>query len=260
MSFKFKQYLIIVLIAITISCEKENSISPQGDKNIFPLAIGNYWIFETYDLDFTGRNIPNTLRIDTLATITKLNNDIWEFLFNYDSFSYNEYYYYRKKQIGYLFDPQKLGINIDKKIWLKIVDLDISSFHNFDTIIPNYPNIFKNDTISARINIAINTYKMRADTGIIKNMRVYYYGYDTKIDRLLTFKYKFPNDPDSIEVTIAHLQNLRYDFAENIGLFNIRLDPSQIKITTYPKYDSYQGETIFLQGKNSRLIEYYIKK
>lgn len=256
MIIKFKQYLFITIIIILSSCGKDEPVAPPKEQILLPLTVGNYWIFESNQLDYSGRNIPNTQRFDTLIVVKKLDNNIWEFLLSNDSIQTKEYYYSNSKQIGYLFDPKMVGINIERKIWLKILDLERSSFHNFDTIISNYKYVFKNDTIMSKINIAINTYKMRADTGLIKNMRVKYFGYDTKIDRLISFKYKFPNDPDSIEITVAHLQNLKYDFAESIGFLNIRLEPSQIKISTYPKYQSYQGETIQLTGWNSTLIDY----
>ncbi len=260
MKAKFKQYLFISLTIILISCGNDALVAPQQKNLLLPLAVSNYWIFETYHLDYSGRNIPNTQRFDTLIAEKQIDNKIWEFDLLSNSQHTKEYYYLNNNQIGYLFNPKTFGINIEKNIWIKIIDLELSSYKNFDTIIPNYEYVFKNDTMSAKINVAINTYKMRADTGIINNMRVKLFGYDTKIDRLIKFKYKFPEDPDSIEVTIAHLQNLKYDFAENIGFFNIRLDPSQIKISTYPKYLSYQGETIQLNGWNSKLIDWYLSK
>lgn len=46
-----------LLVALFTSCDKDNStpIIDSADKaNYFPLQIGNYWVYEHYDIDSLG--------------------------------------------------------------------------------------------------------------------------------------------------------------------------------------------------------------
>lgn len=55
---RFSIYLgLVVVVTLFASCEKENSnppIDPVVEANYFPLEIGNYWIYDHYDIDSLG--------------------------------------------------------------------------------------------------------------------------------------------------------------------------------------------------------------
>ena len=80
--------VFLILVLIIIKCAKENNPleSPNNPKELMPLQIGNYWIYEISDYDSVGRLIE--LSSDTLMITASINyNGLKYYLYNGNTYS-----------------------------------------------------------------------------------------------------------------------------------------------------------------------------
>lgn len=74
-------FLILVLVSIIISCEKQDTIENKGNTDYFPNSTGSYWKYERYDsLSSTIDTLTVLISGDTL--ISDIPFKIWNYMYN----------------------------------------------------------------------------------------------------------------------------------------------------------------------------------
>ena len=70
--------LIIALLGLflLVSCSDDNTTNPPTEQNFFPLNIGNYWVYENYSLDSTGKRLIQTKAIDSVVVYKQETEDV----------------------------------------------------------------------------------------------------------------------------------------------------------------------------------------
>ena len=183
---KFKLFFTLFLFAGTvmfISCSKDdNNTNPPVDNNpvnFESLKVGNYWIFENYNIDSLGNKTGSAETDSTYAsgTVQKLGKTAY-MLLNYSSdgtlkdtvYSYEEGKTYfthssliNKKIAGFLdgfpVNPFDLG-----DIWMKVADYDQSSWDIMSQNLVDYP-VYLGATING-------TFSLKAAKGTTKTVTI----------------------------------------------------------------------------------------
>ena len=256
--------IIISLLMVLTSCEDNTSPKP-AETDYYPLTIGNYWIFNTYDLNSNHQKISGTEKRDSI--VVEENHEIEGrtafLLYVYrNNQIYDTIYIARENQNIYmLFDENDIDVPNFKKQWCIIADFSKTintEWHLYDSILTNYSYNFEGSTINTTYHHTINGKLENIENFQIKDTSYKSKIFQIKYDTRLYFIYKFPDDISTTEVEVYRLRQkyFHFTFAENIGLVRIKYDPYVVSTRTDPG-TSY-SKTESHNGWQSDLIDYSI--
>lgn len=169
-----KIFYAITLIGFLflVSCSDDNSNTPTTEQNFFPLTIGNYWVYENYQLDSAGNKITASKAIDSMVIVKQEIEDVLT-IKNANISEAKHYYsykdaedqklYYTKDALYQKFDQipglgaTLFGVKISEYIplsWVMLVDFKNQNW----TIIPQGNVKIADQTIptAGRVDLDLN--------------------------------------------------------------------------------------------------------
>ena len=259
---------IISLLLVLTSCEDNTNPNPV-ESDYFPLTLGNYWVFNSYELYNNNRKISGTEKRDSVVVEKKLTLEgkTASLLSVYrDEQIYDSIYISKETSKVYmLFDENDIDVPNFKSQWFLIADFSKTSnteWHLYDSILTNYSYNFEDSTINTTYHHTINGRFEYEENFPYNNVSIKSKVFQIKYDTRLYFLYKFPDNisTDEVEVNRLRQNNYHFTFAENIGLARIKYDPyvistRTIPFTIYSKTESYKGLHSDLTGYRIIILE-----
>jgi|GEM_PF-4498741 len=267
--FKYILFALILLIGLS-ACSERYPNSPYTDDNgngttakvrYFPVSIGSYWIYETYQLDTMNRVDKTTKSFDSIfveADIVKANKKAKYFI-KYSKTTGN---YQKSGEDFFALEGNKLytlqtylskffrGVpfqlaNFSSAEWIKIVDHEDDLWRIYrmklvNTTIPNLPFV----TLNGKIDV-LASYEGKKKLNID--------GKSIEADEfLITFEFDADMNVPFVGVLNIGIERELYQYyANDIGLVYENLNSSAL---SFPLIGN-----INLPGYESKLIRYNIK-
>ena len=254
----------VSLLLVLTSCDDNTNPTP-AETDYFPLTIGSYRIFNTYEINSNHQKISGTEKRDSVVVEKNFaleGRTAFLLAFYRDNEIFDTLYISMEPQKVYmLFDENDIDVPNFKSQWFLIADFSKSSntdWHLYDSILIDYPFIFEDSTISTTYHHTINGRFENPDNFQINNKTYKSKIFQIKYDTRLYFIYKFPDNISTKEVEVNRIRqkNIHFTFAENLGLVKIKYDP-YVKSTRTEPTTSY-SKTESYNGKQSDLIDYRI--
>lgn len=264
---KYASYILTILISFIIvltSCDDSANPNP-AETDYFPMRIGNYWIFNTYEINSNHQKINGTEKRDSIVVEQKfaLEGRTAFLLAVYRNEQiFDSLYFSIEPQKAYmLFDENDIDVPNFKSQWFLIADFSKTGnteWHLYDSILTYYSYKFEDSIINTTYHHTINGRFEYEENFPYNNISMKSKVFQIKYDTRLYFIYKFPDDISTTEVEVNRLRqkNIHFSFAENIGLVRMKYDPNVISIRTNP-FTNY-SKTESYNGKQSDLIDYRI--
>lgn len=260
--------LSILLLVLLVSCSDDKTTTPT-EVNYFPLSNGNYWTYENYMLDSTGKQVQNSKSIDSVLVVRQEVEDVLSMKGVTISVAKHHYsnknpeeqkLYYTKDALYQKFDQipgvggEIFGIKIKDYIplnWILLIDFKNTNW----TVIPQGNVKIADQTISGvgRVDIELN-YTLVGQKGTQKQFTIkgktvtaneYKLGF--KLSGNLILKDLFNAKVPISEITIPTSMY----FADGIGLVYTRTDGVALNIAGYINQR--------IDGNESILINYNVK-
>lgn len=263
----FKLFLIafaaagLLLFTYCSDDDDNNPTNNNGDKDYYPMKVGNFWIYENNDLDINGDYIDGTFSMDSVV-ITEVGtvhgksgfkhvsymkedvNDAWE----YDS---ETYFYSEGDKLYGLFeyiapDDEELPLPLEfEEGWILLADPTANN--PWQIFSQNFEDQeFTYEGISLTIN---GDFTITGDKG---ETATFEHEGNSVTAQEYVFEYEFIGTANFIvdiqfDFTItAHLW-----FAENIGLVEFTVDPTTVALGSYFSTD--------IEGSESVLDRYFVQ-
>ena len=243
----------MILIIFLSACESEDPASSQDNTvDYFPLAVGNYWIYNGYELDSASGLVLGATFTDSLVCIGT-DTALGENCFRVAAFRNGRaidttFYRTDNYKIYELFTQQDSIFNGFDRRWFAIAAPTIDIWSNIDTIINSYS--FAYDTFKVSGVYEINYSGLSEGTASVQINSVSQSArkFAQKADTKLAFTLRMSvNPPDSIPIAITRLRFSQLYFTKGIGPSKIEIDPSYTKVASdssrsgYPKIIRYNG-------------------
>ncbi|MBI5325583.1 MAG: IPT/TIG domain-containing protein, partial [Ignavibacteriae bacterium] len=227
--------------------KQSNAVAITILKNYFPNAVGNYWVYETFELDTAGNRDNNTREVDSV-----LITGTWNFLGkNSDiytkytgSSSGKEYYYYTEGGKYYTnitnVMPPKLPFPIDyQDAWIVIANPDSTSWTIFSQELKDVEMDLPGGQGKGTLN---GTFIIKGEKGLNQTMTT---GENSSVN-VNAQEYKLLYSYNgTITVIVSGIPvpiNMNFTvtehqwYGENIGLILDRVDPTTIQISVFYTY------------------------
>ncbi len=142
--------LIISLFAISCSKDKKNNpIIPDDTKSYLPMKLGNYWLYDTYDLDMQNNPQTSTLKKDSLVIVGSplfMNKEAYQFKQFTDGEERADYHFYNEEKKIYAESNYILPLNSDFNLplnqitnqWVLLADFEGT---NWDVLSHKFTNV-----------------------------------------------------------------------------------------------------------------------
>ena len=255
---------------VLFSCE-DNTAPLVPENRFFPLAIGNYWIYTSYERDSYYKIISSTITEDSVVienSETILGVNAFYFV-RYRSgepidtmiFANNKNYVYR------LHDSANTLIPALKNTWFPVADFVMEmngTWNVFKRQMSGYPYSFEGGLYPATWFHTINGEYDYSDTADINGKDFLTKRYSNKYDSKLDFSYPRKNIKpdgkfyyDTLKVTQLLKYFEKYQFAEGIGIYKMYREPHSIVISTEPS--STFSNTQYVNGVEMILKRYKLK-
>ncbi len=253
---------ILILTGLLIySCSDSNSSEPinngDGIDTLLNFSIGDYWIYETYELDQDSTRVEGSEVLDSVViekNTVKDGKGAFLLVRYRNGGIHDSIYIYSANSVYKYYDEANSEIPDFESGWLKIVDPDIETWLIKSFTNNNYPYEFKDTTIFTESDYVINGYRRDYDTTTLSNEKFIGREYNIKFDNLITFEFDFSGDSTFYSVREANLRTERYFTDENIGFYILQKDPSLHIITS--DYPDFEPETTYVNGYRSELLRY----
>lgn len=246
-----------------ISCDEVHVAPKPAPVDLLPLSIGNYWIFDTYDIDFNSNPISGTNKTDSIVVESKDSNLLGKvafYLVRYrDSEPFDTMIAAKDSKLIYiLYDERNSGIPGLERQWFKIADLVNETWNIFFVEKNNFPYDFNGDIVLSTADFNLNCHRKSADSVEISGMGMLYrMEFYINADNSIRFKYYFTGDEDSVTVERTQLKVHRFSFADKVGFLMLKDDPYNYKITAPSAH--YPGEMKGFGGTRSDMKRYGVK-
>jgi len=253
-----------------VSCSDDSSTNPTTEPNYFPTKIGNYWVYENYSLDSTGKRITSTKAIDSIVIYKQETEDVLTIKnaqisvakhFYTDKESEEQKLYYTKDALYQKFDQipglgaELFGIKIKDYIplnWVLLIDFKNTNW----TIIPQGSVKITDQTIPAagKVDLDLN-YTLVGAKGGTKQFTIAGKQY-TANEYKLSFKISgnvILKDLFNAEVPISEITfPTSMYFVEGIGLVYTKTDGITINIAGVANQR--------VDGNESELVRFNVTK
>lgn len=249
-----------------IGCEESTETLEVKKSNFIPLTIGNYWIYQSYELNQYGGIVNGTQTIDSLVLpeFHKINNFITYYFVRYrngnllDTLFFQEYDNQVFKYSGKdLFTPNFAGD------YLPIIKYDLrvdESWNLLNKVIYDYPvNIDRKEYKGIYMYTINGTYVAQDSINLGNSLylsKIFSNKYDSKLEFKIGRKNYNPNGSyyyDTLNYYQLHKYNEWYRVAEGIGFTQLKRDAHRMNYTTEPSStitgsESYNGwESVLLR-------------
>ena len=242
-----KIMIIACLSALFILSCSDNSTddSKKGYPDMFPLAVGNYWIYSTSQLDPGGNTISGTEIIDSLVVTSKIEylyKDAYLLLkYSNNILSDTTYIYKSDNSIYEIFDNNSVKIPALAPTWVTILDFNLKEWLILSNSYNQYVNFRGVDSKATYMQV-FNALDVITDSAVFDGSKKFKIEVPVKMDRQLAFTSIAIIDTraDTLYYTKVNKTFLRSTYIEGIGRTLIQCDPEIITIKTKPKsiYDS----------------------
>ncbi len=278
----------VLLLFGIYSCDDlaTETVSPPPDNILFPMAIGNYWIYETFDLRADGSNILESKRMDSIV-VESIDNVAGEDAYKFVRYTdgaviKTEYCREVSGQIFKLthadtfnlFFPDNIDILHTKAQYISLIDPYESEWvgatGSVSSTIEYLDSRFEEKQNYSCVVTSVVTCKFE-NKGIVDISGVNYKSvtYSLKPDMMINianFK-RFVNDSigevDS-EIFISSYENnkkiVTYTYAEGVGIANVRYEPYQVNYYSTDKGTGYTAirDKKYFNGINRELVRYFL--
>ncbi|TAL68830.1 MAG: hypothetical protein EPN82_09175 [Bacteroidetes bacterium] len=262
---KIIKYITLLLNLFFLTNCDDNTSPPQDTINYYPLNNGNYWVYDSYDLDINNKKIIGTERRDSIIV-----NDIIEYegksayqlqVFRNNILFDTLYFSQESSKVYMIFDENEIDVPGFNKKWFLIADfskINDTEWHIYDTILENYPFNFRDSTLFTTYHQTLNGKLESTENYQLNNKSYKSMLFQVRYDKRLYFMYKFPDDVSVKELEVNRITKrlLHFTFAENLGLVQIKYDPYETSFSTNPS-TSFTLSAEF-NGRQSDLIYYRI--
>jgi len=278
---------VLLLIGIS-SCDDMATeiVSPPPDNILFPMAVGNYWIYETFDLRADGSKILESKRMDSIVVESIENiadKDAYKFVRYTDGFvTKTEYYRETSGQIFKithtdtfnLFFPDNVDIMNNEPQYLSLVDPYKSEWvgatGSASSTIEYLDSRFAESQIYSCEVTSVVTCKFESkgivDISGVNYKSTVYSLYPDMMINIGDFK-RFVNDSIGevdAEIFISSYENnkkiVTYTYAEGVGVANMRYEPYQLNYYSVDKGTEYTAirDKKYFNGINRELVRYFL--
>lgn len=278
---------VLFLLGISSCVEPPTeTTSPPADNILFPMAVGNYWIYETFDLRADGSKILESKRTDSV-TVESIKNiageDAYKFV-RYTGVTVGKAEYYREifgqifklthTDTFNLFFPDNVDIMNDEPQYLSLVDPYKSEWvgatGSASSTIEYLDSRFAEKQDYSCVVTSVVTCKFESK-GIVEISGVSYKStayslYPDMMINIPDFR-RFVNDSigevDS-EIFISSYENnkkiVTYTYAESVGIANMRFEPYQVNYYSTDKGTEYTAirDKKYFNGINRELVRYFL--
>jgi hypothetical protein len=252
---------------ILSGCEEATGPQDGDNSDFFPMEIGNYWIYESYEKDINNNIIYSSLIEDSIViekSETVSGMTAYKFV-KYSSekavdtilFSKNGNIIYR------LFDTNSIDIPGLNSTWFPIADFNMTMNGTWNIYKQLVNNFFVQDdggSYSGTYRHAINGEFVYMDSIEFEKKKYLHKNFTNKYDSKLEYdKFRKLSESkfDTIKVTRLKKYFDSYEFLEGAGIFKIKRDSYAIFTSTEPSSTFEKVE--YEKGFESYLKRYKLK-
>ncbi len=230
----------IIISLMLFSCSSD-STNPSKTKDYLPFDIGNYWIYNIYELDGNSNPIKH-LGVDSIIVAgTKTifdktgyelhvfrNDVIYDTLYYHidvDAKSLSQYQYSAKDSIPYF------------NQWIEIINVSDDTWTAAQASSQNYKIIYSDTTVAVEVILVYNG-KYEGEKNIsVDNKQYETIHISNKLDTKIEFEYIDVSDTTNINIT--HATNMDFYLSDGIGIVMQTFRPHKKIINNVPTY--YNG-------------------
>ena len=259
-------YFVLATAIFLISCSSSSDSIVQ-EIDYFPLSIGNYWIYKTYDINQDSTAITGTEVKDSIAiTGTREIQGQTAFIFQYSRQNDTGYvpidtlYFYKDgKAVYQLLNEKNTKIPQLSDFWFKIAEFIDEYDNTYHTSLQNYYINFKDSSVASFADFILNSKYIYSERIPVLSSALPSRLFYLKNDRRFSFNYKFADTTITVNRTMLMRQKIW--FGEYTGMAQIVNDPYYIK--TAPEnpddYKYYQPDYQPVNGTKSELLRMSVK-
>ncbi len=263
-----RNILFLVLFSVIfISCNDNPTKTTHVDKNeFFPMKIGNYWIYKSYNVDASATIIDSTITIDSMVvTSSKLYENRTAFVLSYfKNNSLAKDYLFSSDIYGLYRISDSLSESIPdlKPTWFKIFDYLQKTWNIYGNYISDVPFEFNNYQTTVIKHWAINGNRNTdANPSTIDGKSVSAYFANYLADRRFSFKYFEAGYPAKANVEIIELHKEYFWLADNVGIVQWQFEPFNITTRSDSTFCIYKDKPTIEKfgGWKRELLRYKIQ-
>ena len=266
---KLLKLTAILFTALFIySCEESTGGTDEAVQ-FLPFDVGNYFIYDYYELDQGFNAVGGTFATDSLFVYKNdvfLGRDAY-FLERYRDgslidtmiFSEDEEHIYR------YFDGSSFSFPEMPDDWYRIFEKSNTAptWNIYKIKYTDYTVNYLDEEFPANANFTFNVFRERFDSIEVAQtgLRRLQKEYDIKSDRRLEFKIPFETQPnlyDTARIRRTHLKLHRYMFVEGIGFSRLQNDPSRI-VTISQRPEKFPSNSQNINGDRAILTRFKIE-
>ncbi|MCO5251896.1 MAG: hypothetical protein M9949_10825 [Candidatus Kapabacteria bacterium] len=238
------KFLTIILTTFALfalfSCSEDKAPNTNTDAEYYPMTTGSYWVYESKELDGEGKVTATTT--DSVAiskTTTKLGKECFEFK-NYEGDDHvgNTYKYKTETELYTLLDvilpdPDDFPLpysEIDDQ-WVKIADENQSSWDIFELALNEFE--IEMEGVAGKLTGTLKIVGRKG--GIVKLSGIMGQSYNAQefiVENHISGVFTITSFGWPVDVDIDEKINIRYYYADNIGLIKYRAEPLLVKLVT----------------------------
>lgn len=254
--------IIISVMLLLFSCGTTVDTPPEVKyKNFAPIEIGNYWVYDTYELNTGNQPIPETISRDSFVVVGKTTvreHETYELHKFVDSKIEDTLYWHKKGETFYYFmDDALIDVPDFRPQFMKMYVPGEEDWHVYDTIFFAHPVQFLGERVdSTETQYTMNAKIIWSDSVEVSGIKRLGRNYQYKMDSRVLFSYYFDGDKIPTLVQRLHLQVYNFNFAENVGI--LFFEKMASSINTSADTEKYSGESVRLGGTRSFLNDFHV--
>ncbi len=260
--------LIIMIFIILIGCDSGNAIDPNIKvfKNFMPLKIGNYWVYQTIEIDQSGKLLNFTKRLDSFVISSqkqmsiKSDGKIADYsvykldLFSDGLFVNSRYYNNRAGILSVVYDKDNFIINDLSPTFAYLINQNELKWNAFKYSNENYQFEFEKVTYKSLYDVTINSQVIYSDDMTVPAGTFNFNQYEELIDTRLLFDYQ-----DYINaVRYYKIENI-YRFSEGYGLIYWLQKPTYERYIPINSSPNFPSKITYINGVQRELVRFKVE-
>lgn len=260
----FFSFTILVLISCTNDTTKP---TVNDDANYLPMKVGNYWVYQYFQLDPSFRKIDTTLAMDSIViTESKIVDFRTAFVFDvFRNGSKIDQMYFSSDYYGFY----KIADSVTDKIetlssrWIKFLNLYDTVWNEYGSYDKDLYYNFDNLIVNSSLQYVITGYKsLNSYYFTVNDTSVQAYQTYLKKDRIRKFYYNVAGYKNPANINIIQLNFERFYMADKVGIVAWQVDPYSSSTKSDSTYSTYKANpvTTSSNGWRRELLKYHIQK
>ncbi|MFH1052688.1 MAG: hypothetical protein V1779_17340 [bacterium] len=260
-------FIYLLILNFLISCENNSEPIDDSENKFFPLKIGNYWIYNSYEKDFNNNIISSTQTEDSVVIEFSENilGEIAFYFVKYRNGKVNDtlIFAYSGQNIYRLFDSNSIPIPNMIRTWFPVINFQTAkniTYNVYKKLINNYLYFEDNIVYTANYWHTINGEYTYNDSIDFENSKLATKKFSNKYDSKLEYKKVRKLTETSYDTLLVNRLMKYYDkyqLVEGIGLFKLQRDSYTINTMTEPSSTFEKVE--YVKGFESLLKRYKLK-